>query len=158
MNISQKPLLPIKQSMLSLSKFFNNSISFQLATICFLISFQLIFQGCATRQVMLDRAVVRNDTAWIIMEVKVLHEPTGKTGAANMILPQRSLDLGFSRQPMLAKEAIITWKDHEGRRKKAEVALPDNRDASGGGQTNSLVYTIQPAGDVRVHLEHSGMK
>ena len=118
----------------------------------------LFLSGCATKHIVLDRAVVRNDTAWIITEVKVLHEPTGKTGFVNMILPQRSLELGFAGQPMLAKEAIITWKDHEGWRRKAKVDLPDNRDASGEEQTNSLVYTIKPAGDVRVHLEHSGIK
>jgi hypothetical protein len=102
---------------------------------------------------MLDRAVVLNDTAGIISEVTVLHEPTGKIGVANMILPQRSLDLGFSRQPMLAKEAIVTWRDHDGRQRQVLVTLPGDRDALGEGKTNSLVYTIHPSGDVTVELE-----
>ena len=144
MNISQKPLLPIKQSMLSLSKFFNNSISFQLFSICFLVFFQFFISGCAARQVMLDRAVVFNDTAGIISEVKVRHEPTGKIGAVNMILPQRSLDLGFPRQPMLAKEAVITWRDHQGMSRRVKVALPGRSDGIGGEQSNSLVYFILP--------------
>ena len=139
-------------------KLFNNSISFQLFSICFLVFFQFFISGCAARQVMLDRAVVFNDTAGIISEVKVRHEPTGKIGAVNMILPQRSLDLGFPRQPMLAKEAVITWRDHQGMSRKVKVALPDGSDGTGGGQSNSLVYFILPNGLVNVRLEHSGVK
>jgi len=107
---------------------------------------------------MLDRAVVFNDTAGIISEVKVRHEPTGKIGSINMILPQRSLDLGFSRQPMLAKESIVTWIDQNGRQRRVKVALPDGSDGTGGGQSNSLVYFILPNGLVNVRLEHSGTK
>jgi len=107
---------------------------------------------------MLDRAVVRNDTVGIISEVKVVHEPTRKTGAINMILPQRSFELGFAGQPIRGKRAIITWKDHEGHWRRSEVALPDNRNAAKEGRSYGLVYTIQPAGVVHVQLENSDMK
>jgi hypothetical protein len=119
--------------------------------------FFLFFIGCAAKNVLLDRAVVRNDTVGIITDVKVVHEPTGKTGGVNMILPQMSFELGFAGQAMHAKRAVITWKDHKGIRRRSEVSLPDSPDASKQGHPNSLVYTIQPAGVVLVHLENSDM-
>ena len=133
-------------------KLSNNGINIQLVSIFLLIFYQLLFQGCATRQVVLDRAVIRNDTARIITEVKVLHEPTGKTGSVNMILPQRSLELGFAGQPMRGKHAIITWRDHEGRQRRIELALPRGR-TTGEGRPMSLIYTIHPSGEVTVELE-----
>jgi hypothetical protein len=104
---------------------------------------------------MLDRAVVFNDTAGIISEVKVRHEPTGKIGSINMILPQKSLDLGFPKQPMRAKEAVVTWIDQNGRQRRVKIELPVDRGGLREGQANSLVYTIHPAGNVNVRLEHS---
>ena len=103
---------------------------------------------------MLDRAVVINATAGIISEVKVRHEPTGKIGAVNMILPQKSLDLGFPRQPMRGRQGIVTWFDHNGHQRRAKVELPADRGSFSEGQAKSLVYTIEPAGVVHVHLEH----
>ena len=131
-------------------KTFNRFIIAQLVSF-----FILILTGCAAKYVMLDRAVVRNDTGGIITDVKVVHEPTGKTGGVNMILPQMSFELGFAGQPMLAKRAIITWKDHKDIRRRSEVVLPDRPDASKQGQSHSLVYTIKPTGGVVVHLENS---
>jgi len=122
------------------------------------IFFFLILSGCAAKTVLLDHAVVRNDTAGIISDVQVVHEPTGKTGAINMILPQRSFELGFAGQPMRAKRAIIIWNDHEGHRRRSAVALPAMPDISKEGQSYSLVYSIQPAGVVRVQLENSDTK
>lgn len=78
MNTSERVLLPIKWPMRYSSKLFNNSISFQLFSICFLIFFQLILSGCAAHQVMFDRAVVFNATDGIISEVKVRHERKAK--------------------------------------------------------------------------------
>ena len=116
----------------------------------FIITLALVLLGgCATRQVLLDRALVINATPGIISEVKVRHEPTGKIGAANMILPQKSFDLGFSKQPMLAKEAVVTWIDQSGLQRRAKVALPNKSD----GETSVLVYTIQSAGDITVELK-----
>jgi hypothetical protein len=100
---------------------------------------------------MLDRALVINSTQGIISEVKVRHEPTGKIGAASMILPQKSFDLGFSQQPLLAKEATVTWIDQSGKPKRVEVSLPYESD----GDSNILVYIIDPANKVHVTLEKS---
>lgn len=102
---------------------------------------------------MLDRALVINDTGGIITEVKVHHEPTGKIGSVNMILDQSSFDLGFPKQPMLAKEAVVTWIDQNGHQRRAEIILPDESDASDEGTTNRLIYTIQSAGIVTVELK-----
>ena len=103
----------------------------------------------------LDRAVVRNDTSGIITEVKVVHEPTEKTGAVSMILPHNTFELGFAGQPMLGEHAIVTWRDPEGYLKKIEVPLPDNPDAKTKDKNFILVYTIQSGGVVLVHLESS---
>ena len=88
----------------------------------------------------------------MIIDVKVLHEPTGKTGSVNKILPNRALNLGFSKQPMLAKEAIVTWLDQNGQQRKVRVTLPYDREAAWEKKGMSLVYTIHPSGNVTVLL------
>jgi hypothetical protein len=72
-----------------------------------------------------------------------------------MILPHNAFELGFTGQPMRGEHAIITWRDHEGYLRKFEAPLPDNRDAIIKEQNFTLVYTIQSAGVVRIHLERS---
>lgn len=116
-----------------------------------------VFWGCAVKNVVLDHAVIRNETPAIISDVQVVHEPTGKTGAVNMILPQRSFELGFAGQPLRAKRAIITWNDHEGHGRRSEVDLPSPPAISPNGQYYSLIYSIHPAGVVRVQLVTSDM-
>ena len=118
----------------------------------FAIALFLIFTGCAVHDIMLDHAVIRNETPGVISDVQVVHEPTGKTGAVNMILPQRSFELGFAGQPLRAKRAIITWNDHEGQGRRSEADLPAPPAISPNGQYYSLIYSIHPAGVVRVQL------
>ena len=113
------------------------------------------FSGCVSKHVILDHAIVLNDTPGIITEVKVVHEPTGKRGVVSMILPHNAFELGFTGQPMRGEHAIITWRDHEGYLRKFVAPLPDNRDAIIKEQNFTLVYTIQSAGVVRIHLERS---
>ena len=112
-----------------------------------------VLPGCLARQVMLDRAVVINVTDGIISEVVVRHEPTGKVGAASMIIPRNSFDLGFSKQSLLAEEAIVSWRDQNGRVKKTVVTLPGSDEVTGRGQPVSLIYRIYPDGSVTVDLE-----
>ena len=102
----------------------------------FLISLFIAFflpaiSGCTSRHLIIDRAIVRNETPGIITDVKVIHEPKGKSGAVNMILPNKTFELGFAEQPMFGKHAIITWRDYEGHLRKFEAPLPNNRDAKG---------------------------
>ncbi|MHC4225666.1 MAG: hypothetical protein ACYSUN_16870 [Planctomycetota bacterium] len=121
----------------------------------FSLVFALVLAGCSSPHVMLDRAVVQNATTSRITDVKVQHEPTRNIGQVSMILPQKSLVLGFSRQPMLATSAIVTWKDRDGLARRAEVNLPRDQAAAKERQTMSLVYTIQPSGNVSVRLMRS---
>ena len=81
----------------------------------------LIMSGCATRQVVIDQAVIRNETRGVITQVKVLHEPTERFGEVHSILPQSSFDLGFSKQPLRGEKAIVTWTSQHGQKNKVEL-------------------------------------
>ncbi len=113
----------------------------------------LTLLGCTTQNVTLDKAIIHNATPGVITDVNVLHEPTGKTGGVNIILPGRSLNIGFSGQPMLAKQAIITWRDSSGKKRRSEVSLPYDQKASWEQRPISLVYVIQPSGNVTTRFE-----
>ena len=115
--------------------------------------FALVVSGCVSQQVVFDQAVIRNETPAIITDVKVLHKPTKKFGKAHSILPQTSFDLGFSKQPMLGKSAIITWTSKDGQKNKAELILPRASFGVAKGQAVRLVYTFHPSGYVTVELK-----
>lgn len=121
------------------------------------IIFILIFPaaGCLAQQVILDRGVIRNETQGIISDVIVRHKPTGKTAKINMILPLRSFDLGFSGQPILGQQAIITWREADGRERKEKLDLPYNRELKSDRKIMVLVYIIHSSGRVSVHLKNS---
>ena len=120
--------------------------------VCSLI---LVTTGCLAPHVILDRGVIRNETHSSITDVRVRHEPTEKTAATNMILPLMSFDLGFSGQPMLGKRAIISWREANGRERREELDLPDNRVFAPERENMILVYTIHSSGRVTVHLQSS---
>jgi hypothetical protein len=44
-----------------------------------------------------------------------------------MILPQKSFDLGFQSQPMLARESLVTWIDQNGQQRRTVLSLPSDR-------------------------------
>jgi len=132
----------------------NGKIGKYIITLCIAFFFPAV-SGCTSRYFIIDRAIVRNATPEIIRDVKIIHEPTGKTGAVNMILPNNTFELGFAGQPMRGKHAIITWRDYKGHLKKFEAPLPDNRGVNGKGNHFILIYTIQTKGDVFIHLENS---
>ncbi len=69
-----------------------------------------------------------------------------------MILPQKSIDLGFQSQPMLARESVVTWTDQNGQQRRIVLSLPKGL-TTGEGQALILVYTIHPSGDVTVELK-----
>jgi hypothetical protein len=122
-----------------------------------LIPYTLIFviMGCVTPHVKLDRAVIRNDTRNSISDVMVRHEPTGKTARINRILPLRSFDLGFSGKPMLGKQAIITWREADGRERKEHLDLPYDWELKSERENMTLIYIIHSSGRATVHLENS---
>ena len=112
--------------------------------------------GCVVApHVILDRAVIRNETRNSISDVMVRHEPTGTMATINMILPLRSFDLGFSGQPMLGKQAVITWREADGRERREQLDLPYNRALKLERKNLILVYIIHSSGRVSVHLQDS---
>jgi hypothetical protein len=125
--------------------------------ISFLIVYSFVFAitGCVAPHVVLDRGIIRNETQNSISDVMVRHEPTGKTARINRILPSRSFDLGFSDQPMLGQQAIITWREADGRERREKLDLPYNRELKSDGKNMVLVYIIHSSGRVSVHLQGS---
>lgn len=120
---------------------------------CLSLVFSLL--ACAKPPVMIDRVLVKNATGSKITDVKVRHEPTNKFGAVNAILPERSLDIGFPRQPMLAQKALVRWRDYNGTEWSADVNLPYDRTATEEVRTMNLIYIIYPSGRVAAHLKES---
>lgn len=121
------------------------------------MSLALTFLACAKPHVILDRVVVMNATTGSITEVKVRHEPTQKFGAVNSILPQKAFDIGLPGQPMLATQAVVSWRDDEGRDWSVAVPLPYDQSAAEAGQPMSLVYVIYPAGRITAQLQLPAM-
>lgn len=120
-----------------------------------LIILNLIFVvlGCTKPHVMIDRAIVLNATATKITDVKVVHEPTKQTGQVNAILPQMTLEIGFSGQPMLARQATVSWRDCAGVNRQVTLDLPYDFNAAKEGQTMNLIYEIHSPGTVITHLD-----
>jgi hypothetical protein len=119
--------------------------------------FFLLLSGCVNSPVVdeitLDRVIVRNETGSLITDLKIHFEPTRKIGRVNTILPQRAVEVGFSSQPMLAKEATLIWTDGSGMTTEVKVSLPMSPLLETGRDNMSLVYTIDSQGAVLVHLE-----
>ncbi len=97
--------------------------------------------------------MVRNATTRQVSDVRVRHEPTGRIGAVNAIYPGRSLDVGFSRQPLRAERAIVTWKDMNRAGHRVELHLPSPAPGLSGNQDQTLIYTIHQDNTVTVDLE-----
>lgn len=120
---------------------------------CF--SLVLVLLACARSPAVLDRVVVKNATASKITDVKILHEPTKRFGTVNAILPQKSLDLGLSGQPMLAREASVSWRDGDDVEWSLTVELPYGQIIGTQDRPMILIYIIYPSGRVDVHLLES---
>jgi hypothetical protein len=113
----------------------------------------LAFVGCAKPPVMVDRVLVQNATTSKITDVKVLHEPTNRMGKVNAILPQSALDIGLPRQPMLARQAVVSWRDSMGRERQVKLELPYDRSLAKEHRAVSLMYIIHASGRVTVDLQ-----
>jgi hypothetical protein len=111
--------------------------------------------ACAKPQILIDRLMVRNATPGAISDVKVVHEPTLRFGAVSMILPDKSYEILFQRQPMLARQAVLGWRDEAGHPWSVAVVLPRESSVAAEGRAVSLVYEIHPAGEVTVSLQPS---
>lgn len=113
----------------------------------------LFLWACAKPPVLLKRVVVVNATNDRITAVKVLHLPTRKTGEVNAILPQRTLNIGFSEKLMLANQAVVSWMDGSGVTRKITLGLPHDKAAAKDGRALELIYVIHPSGEVTVYFK-----
>ena len=113
--------------------------------------------GCSKTPVMADRVLVKNASDWKVTEVKVRHIPTNRIGAVNAILPQKSLDIGFPKQPLLADRAIIRWIDGQGQKRSDELDIPYDAAAAKAERSMSLTYILLPSGSVTAHLQDSSL-
>jgi hypothetical protein len=126
---------------------------FRGVTLLIILILTLVILGCAKQHIMIDRAIVLNATTKTITDVKVLHEPTNRSGQINMILPQTTLELGFSGKPMLARQAIVSWRDGAGVRREVALALPHDPAAVQEGRLMNLIYVIHSSGTATVRLD-----
>ena len=113
--------------------------------------------GCSKTPMMADRVLVKNATDWKVTEVKVRHIPTNRIGAVSAILPQKSLDIGFPKQPLLAHRAIIRWVDGQGQKRSDELDIPYDAAAAKAEKAMSLTYILLPSGSVTAHLLDSSL-
>jgi len=111
--------------------------------------------GCTPPHVIIDNAAIYNATNNTISDIKVQHEPTKGMGAVNSILPAQALNIGLSKQPLLAKRAIITWTTINGQKKRFDTTIPYDQKAAKSQQHMNLIYTIQQSGIVTVRLDPS---
>jgi hypothetical protein len=112
----------------------------------------LLHVGCARPKIQLDRVLVYNATNETITDVQIRHEPTNRVGGVSLILPGKSLDIGFPRQPMLARKGTLGWRDGAGKTWQVELALPYDYYVAEEGRAMALVYMISPSGIASVSL------
>jgi len=126
-------------------------------TVCVIfLSIICALSACAPAPILLDRAIVRNETSNTISDVTVRHEPTNAVGHVSAILPQSEFELGFTRQPLKGKRAVVTWTTERMRPMSVEVLLPRDQQHStdNTNHTFTLIYIIQADGTVDVRLKH----
>lgn len=128
-----------------------------LRTLMAVTAFHVLFvlTGCATTPVILDQVLVQNLSGGRVTDVVVAHSPTGKTGSTNLILPGRSLDIGFSRKPLLAQQATVSWRDEAGAARKKTIRLPQRENLSNEEKILRLVYVIGQGGDLSAYFQDS---
>jgi hypothetical protein len=112
----------------------------------------LLTASCAPPNIRLDSVLVYNATADTITDVRIIHEPTNRVGSVSLILPGKSLDIGFPGQPMLARKGILSWRDGAGRGWQVELPLPYDRAVAEQGRVMALVYVISASGNASVSL------
>lgn len=108
--------------------------------------------GCARPKIQIDRVLVYNATTETITDVQIRHEPTSRVGSVSLILPGKSLDIGFPRQPMLARTGVLGWRDGEGSTWEVVLPLPYDYSVAEDGRAMALVYMISESGKASVSL------
>lgn len=113
----------------------------------------VVFQGCTKPQMILDRAIIFNASGKKITEVKAFHEPTRVSGQVNAILPRDTLEIGFSKRPLRARQVTVSWRDGNGVKRQATLELPYDYDAAWEGRTMVMIYEIHSNGEVSAYLK-----
>ena len=97
-----------------------------------------------------SHGTIYNSSTQEIHDVRVVHEPTKRVVATNSILPDRSFDLGFEGQMLMANYAVFTWTDDAGNRH--EQMVPLQRPLKKNEEIHEVIYTIDQSGKVSVSI------
>ena len=98
-------------------------------TLFFTCLYLLSSLGCNTlenQRFVINQATIQNDTDGTLHNVRVVHEPIGKVGATNAILPHKSLKVGFDGRTMMADSCTISWTDDRNQFYQKKIILPKN--------------------------------
>ncbi len=119
----------------------------------------LLLGGCAlfSQHILVNKALVVNETGERITDIRIVHRPTNKYAAVNLILPHEVFSLGVFEQRMLGSEADVSWRYGDGPLRHRRLTLPTlaslpHVDAD---EVMVLVYSITAA-DVVVHMVPAG--
>ena len=93
---------------------------------------------------------IYNSSTQEIRNVRVIHEPNKTVVATNSILPDRSFELGFEEQMLMANYAVFTWTDDTGNRHEQVVHLP--RPLKKNEKMHEVIYTIDQRGQVLLSI------
>ena len=101
-----------------------------------------------------SHGTIYNSSTQEIHDVRVVHEPTKTVVAINSILPDRSFDLGFEEQMLMADYAVFGWTDDAGKRHQQIVHLP--RPLKESKEMHEVIYTIDQRGEILVRIKPVG--
>lgn len=115
----------------------------------------LLTPACTKPPIMLDTVFVLNATEGTVTEVTVLHEPTKSFGKVNAILSGMALEIGLASggQPLLAKRALIHWRDADGQEWSVTLDIPYESSIAKGDQRVGLKYVIYSSGRATVQFK-----
>lgn len=109
--------------------------------------------GCTTvsePRYNVSHGMIYNSSTQEMHNVRIVHEPTKKVVTTNSILPNRSFNLGFEGQALMANYALFTWTDDSGRRHEQIVDLP--RPLRKNEEMHEIIYTIDRKGKISVRI------
>ena len=109
--------------------------------------------GCTTtnnQRYKVRHGTIYNSSTQEIYDIRAVHEPTKRVVAISSILPDRSFDLGFKEQLLMANYAVFTWTDAAGKHHEQRVDLP--RPLKKSEELHEVIYTIDQRGKVSVSV------
>ena len=125
-----------------------------LLTVLFICTvWVIICANCAItnkQRYKVSHGTIYNSSTQEIHNIRVVHEPTKKVVATNSILPDRSFDLGFEEQMLMANYAVFTWTDDAGKYHEQIVYLP--RPFKKIKEMHEVIYTVDQRGKIIVSV------